>query len=149
MNIYLVLIVILALILICFMGIKVVKNKKRAVFILVALILLIGLMSIAYLKFSNNEQYIKVHENNREVLIKLKNHKEYYGYNFYSFSSFNSEKEVVKELKDNGYDADYNQDTKTIMIDYENNVFEIKMEEKEKLLFINRYNYIFSQQNNQ
>lgn len=130
-------------------GEMVIKNKKNAVLISVFLIILVGIMSIVFIKFSNNEQYIKVNENNQEVSIKLKNHKEYYGHKFYRFSSFNSENEVIKELKKNGYDAYYNQEAKNIIINYENNIFEIKMEEKEKLLSINRYNYIFSRQNSQ
>lgn len=67
---------------------------------------------------------------------------------FYRFSSFNSENEIIKELKQNGYDAHYNQDDKKIIISYQNDIFEIKMEEKEKNLFRNHYNYIFSRQNN-
>ena len=70
------------------------------------------------------------------------------GYKFYRFSSFNSENEIIKELKQNGYDAHYNQDDKKIIISYQNDIFEIKMEEKEKNLFRNHYNYIFSRQNN-
>ena len=148
MNVYIGLIIIIAFLLICFMGIKVIKNKKNAVLISVFLIILVGIMGIVFIKFYNNEQYIKVNDNNQEVSIKLKNHKEYYGYKFYRFSSFNSENEIIKELKQNGYDAHYNQDDKKIIISYQNNIFEIKMEEKEKILFRNHYNYIFSRQNN-
>lgn len=147
MNVYIGLIIIIAFLLICFMGIKVIKNKK-VVLISVFLIILVGIMGIVFIKISNNEQYIRVNENNQEVSIKLKNHKEYYGYKFYRFSSFNSENEIIKELKQNGYDTHYNQDDKKIIISYQNDIFEIKMEEKEKNLFRNHYNYIFSRQNN-
>ncbi len=148
MNVYIGLIIIISFILICIMGVKVIKNKKNAVLISVFLIILVGIMGIVFIKFYNNEQYIKVNDNNQEVSIKLKNHKEYYGYKFYRFSSFNSENEIIKELKQNGYDAHYNQDDKKIIISYQNDIFEIKMEEKEKNLFRNHYNYIFSRQNN-
>lgn len=149
MYIYMCLVIIILLSLIYLIVAKGIKNKKRIVLISTIVIILIGFMSVIFIKFSNNEEYIKINENNKEVSIKLKNHKEYYGYKFYRFSSFNSENEVIKELKKNGYDAYYNQEAKNIIINYENNIFEIKMEEKEKLLSINRYNYIFSRQNNQ
>lgn len=64
-------------------------------------------MSVIFIKFSNNEEYIKINENNKEVSIKLKNHKEYYGHKFYRFSSFKSETEVIKELRSNHYNAYY------------------------------------------
>lgn len=67
-----------------------------------------------------------VNENNQEVSIKLKNHKDYFGYKFYRFSSFDSEESVLKELKENGYNAYYDEDTKKILIEYENDTFEIK-----------------------
>jgi hypothetical protein len=88
-----------------------------------------------------------VNENNQEVSIKLKNHKDYFGYKFYRFSSFDSEESVLKELKENGYNAYYDEGTKKILIDYENDTFEIKMETSEKLLFVNRYSYIFCKNN--
>lgn len=88
-----------------------------------------------------------VNENNQEVSIKLKNHKDYFGYKFYRFSSFDSEESVLKELKENGYNAYYDEDTKKILIEYENDTFEIKKEKSEKLLFVNRYSYIFCKNN--
>lgn len=100
-------------------------------------------MSVIFIKFSNNEEYIKINENNKEVSIKLKNHKEYYGHKFYRFSSFKSETEVIKELRSNHYNAYYDQETGKVRITYDNDIFEIQMEKKENLLFINRYNYIF------
>ena len=105
-------------------------------------------MSVIFIKFSNNEEYIKINENNKEVSIKLKNHKEYYGHKFYRFSSFKSETEVIKELRSNHYNAYYDQETGKVRITYDNDIFEIQMEKKENLLFINRYNYIFFPRNN-
>ena len=50
---------------------------------------------------------------------------------------------MLKELKENGYNAYYDEDTKKILIEYENDTFEIKKEKSEKLLFVNRYSYFF------
>ena len=93
------------------------------------------------------EYYYHYYENNQEVSIKLKNHKDYFGYKFYRFSSFDSEESVLKELKENGYNAYYDEDTKKILIEYENDTFEIKKEKSEKLLFVNRYSYFFCKNN--
>ena len=146
MNIYVLLIIIMLLIVICFVGMKCIHNKKILVIVLMLLIIIAGF--IGYIKFADNENYLRVNENNQEVSIKLKNHKEYYGHKFYRFSSFNSENEIIKELKENGYEAYYDQTAGKIIINYENSIFEIRMEEKEKLLIINRYNYVFLQQEN-
>ena len=149
MNVYVSLPIFIIIILIFSIGVKIRNNKKSIVLISIFIILLVSIVGSFYIMFSNNEQYIKINENNREVSIKLKNHKEYYGYKFYRFSSFNSESEIIKELKKNGYDSYYNQESKSIIINYQNNVFEIRMEKKEELLSRNRYNYIFLRQNNQ
>lgn len=148
MNIYALLIIIILLVTICFVGMKYIQNKKRLVLVLMTVIIIAGFIGIGYIKFANNENYLRVNENNQEVSIKLKNHKEYYGRKFYRFSSFNSENGIIKELKENGYDAYYDQTAKKIIINYGNDIFEITMEENEKMLIINRYNYIFLKQEN-
>ena len=99
MYIYVCLVIIILLSLIYLIVAKGIKNKKRIVLISTIAIILIGFMSVIFIKFSNNEEYIKINENNKEVSIKLKNHKEYYGHKFYRFSSFKSETEVIKELR--------------------------------------------------
>ena len=96
MYIYVCLVIIILLSLIYLIVAKGIKNKKRIVLISTIVIILIGFMSVIFIKFSNNEEYIKINENNKEVSIKLKNHKEYYGLKFYRFSSFKSETEVIK-----------------------------------------------------
>lgn len=148
MYIYVCLVIIILLSLIYLIVAKGIKNKKRIVLISKIAIILIGFMSVIFIKFSNNEEYIKINENNKEVSIKLKNHKEYYGHKFYRFSSFKSETEVIKELRSNHYNAYYDQETGKVRITYDNDIFEIQMEKKENLLFINRYNYIFFPRNN-
>ncbi|MEE0715144.1 MAG: hypothetical protein UCH84_00925 [Eubacterium sp.] len=139
----------IAIILICFIVKKVTKNKKRPISILLIIIgvIVVSAVGIGFVKFSNDEQYVVVNENNQEVSIKLKNHKDYLGYKFYRFSSFDSEESVLKELKENGYNAYYDEDTKKILIEYKNDTFEIKKEKSEKLLFVNRYSYIFCKNN--
>jgi len=141
MYIYMCLVIIILLSLIYLIVAKSIKNKKRIVLISTIVIILIGFMSVIFIKFSINE-------NNKEVSIKLKNHKEYYGHKFYRFSSFKSETEVIKELRSNHYNAYYDQETGKVRITYDNDIFEIQMEKKENLLFINRYNYIFFPRNN-
>ena len=145
MEICLALIAMIVIILICFIVKKVTKNKKRPISILLIIIgvIVVSAVGIGFVKFSNDV----VNENNQEVSIKLKNHKDYFGYKFYRFSSFDSEESVLKELKENGYNAYYDEDTKKILIEYENDTFEIKKEKSEKLLFVNRYSYIFCKNN--
>ena len=150
MYIYMCLVIIILLSLIYLIVAKGIKNKKRIVLISTIVIILIGFMSVTFIKFSNNEEYIKINENNKEVSIKLKNHKEYYGHKFYRFRKYMtylfispSETEVIKELRSNHYNAYYDQETGKVRITYDNDIFEIQMEKKENLLFINRYNYIF------
>ena len=149
MEICLALIAMIVIILICFIVKKVTKNKKRPISILLIIIgvIVVSAVGIGFVKFSNDEQYVVVNENNQEVSIKLKNHKDYFWYKFYRFSSFDSEESVLKELKENGYNAYYDEDTKKILIEYENDTFEIKKEKSEKLLFVNRYSYIFCKNN--
>lgn len=149
MEICLALIAMIVIILICIIVKKVTKNKKRPISILLIIIgvIVVSAVGIGFVKFSNDEQYVVVNENNQEVSIKLKNHKDYFGYKFYRFSSFDSEESVLKELKENGYNAYYDEDTKKILIEYENDTFEIKKEKSEKLLFVNRYSYIFCKNN--
>lgn len=141
--------VLIAIILICFIVKKVTKNKKRPISILLIIIgvIVVSAVGICFVKFSNDEQYVVVNENNQEVSIKLKNHKDYLGYKFYRFSSFDSEESVLKELKENGYNAYYDEDTKKILIEYKNDTFEIKKEKSEKMVFVNRYSYIFCKNN--
>ena len=110
------LVIIILLSLIYLIVAKGIKNKKRIVLISTIVIILIGFMSVIFIKFSNNEEYIKINENNKEVSIKLKNHKEYYGHKFYRFSSFKSETEVIKELRSNHYNAYYDQETGKVRI---------------------------------
>ena len=147
MEICLALIAMIVIILICFIVKKVTKNKKRPISILLIIIgvIVVSAVGIGFVKFSNDEQYVVVNENNQEVSIKLKNHKDYFGYKFYRFSSFDSEESVLKELKDKT--INYDEDTKKILIEYENDTFEIKKEKSEKLLFVNRYSYIFCKNN--
>lgn len=149
MEICLALIALIVIILICFIVKKVTKNKKRPISILLIIIgvIVVSAVGIGFVKFSNDEQYVVVNENNQEVSIKLKNHKDCFGYKFYRFSSFDSEESVLKELKENGYNAYYDEDTKKILIEYENDTFEIKKEKSEKLLFVNRYSYFFCKNN--
>lgn len=149
MEICLASIAMIVIILICFIVKKVTKNKKRPISILLIIIgvIVVSAVGIGFVKFSNDEQYVVVNENNQEVSIKLKNHKDYFGYKFYRFSSFDSEESVLKELKENGYNAYYDEDTKKILIEYENDTFEIKKEKSEKLSFVNRYSYIFCKNN--
>lgn len=72
MYIYVCLVIIILLSLIYLMVAKGIKNKKRIVLISTIAIILIGFMSVIFIKFSNNEEYIKINENNKEVSIKLK-----------------------------------------------------------------------------
>ena len=74
MYIYMCLVIIILLSLIYLIVAKGIKNKKRIVLISTIVIILIGFMSVTFIKFSNNEEYIKINENNKEVSIKLKNH---------------------------------------------------------------------------
>ena len=114
-------------------------------YIYVCLVIII-LLSLIYLIVAKG-----IKNKKRIVLIStiaLKNHKEYYGHKFYRFSSFKSETEVIKELRSNHYNAYYDQETGKVRITYDNDIFEIQMEKKENLLFINRYNYIFFPRNN-
>ena len=99
MYIYMCLVIIILLSLIYLIVAKGIKNKKRIVLISTIVIILIGFMSVTFIKFSNNEEYIKINENNKEVSIKLKNHKEYYGHKFYTFAIYN----IINIRRDSNY----------------------------------------------
>ena len=80
MEICLALIAMIVIILICFIVKKVTKNKKIPISILLIIIgvIVVSAVGIGFVKFSNDEQYVVVNENNQEVSIKLKNHKDYF-----------------------------------------------------------------------
>ena len=59
MYIYMCLVIIIWLSLIYLIVAKGIKNKKRVVLISTIAIILIGFMSVIFIKFSNNEEYIK------------------------------------------------------------------------------------------
>ena len=59
MYIYVCLVIIILLSLIYLIVAKGIKNKKRIVLISTIAIILIGFMSVIFIKFSNNEEYIK------------------------------------------------------------------------------------------
>ena len=71
MEICLALIAMIVIILICFIVKKVTKNKKRPISILLIIIgvIVVSAVGIGFVKFSNDEQYVVVNENNQEVSI--------------------------------------------------------------------------------
>ena len=126
------------------------NNKKRVMgvilIIFTVVIVILGFGGYYYYKVYEGDKYIRITEDNKSIEIKLKNHQDYYGHSFYSFSSEKEQDEILEELKQNGYDAHYDENTKNIVIKYNNIKFEIKSEGKEKVLFKDRYYYMFINQ---
>ena len=67
MYMYMCLVIIILLSLIYLIVAKGIKNKKRIVLISTIAIILIGFMSVIFIKFSNNEEYIKINEKLEET----------------------------------------------------------------------------------
>lgn len=127
-----------------------VKNNKKIIgiilIILTGVIVILGFAGYYFYKVYEGDKYIRITEDNKLIEIKLKNHQDYYGHSFYRFSSEKEQDEILEELKQNGYDAHYDENSKNIVIKYNNIKFEIKSEGKEKVLFKDRYYYMFINQ---
>lgn len=124
-----------------------VKNNKKIIgiilIILTGVIVILGFAGYYFYKVYEGDKYIRITEDNKSIEIKLKNHQDYYGHSFYRFSSEKEQDEILEELKQNGYDAHYDENSKNIVIKYNNINFEIKSEGKEKVLFKDKYTYFF------
>ena len=127
-----------------------VKNNKKIIgiilIILTGVIVILGFAGYYFYKVYEGDEYIRITEDNKLIEIKLKNHQDYYGHSFYRFSSEKKQDEILEELKQNWYDAHYDENSKNIVIKYNNIKFEIKSEGKEKVLFKDRYYYMFINQ---
>lgn len=127
-----------------------VKNNKKIIgiilIILTGVIVILGFAGYYFYKVYEGDKYIRITEDNKLIEIKLKNHQDYYGHSFYRFSSEKEQDEILEELKQNGYDAHYDENSKNIVIKYNNIKFEIKSEGKEKVLFKDRYYYMLINQ---
>ena len=124
-----------------------VKNNKKIIgiilIILTGVIVILGFAGYYFYKVYEGDKYIRITEDNKSIEIKLKNHQDYYGHSFYRLSSEKEQDEILEELKQNGYDAHYDENSKNIVIKYNNINFEIKSEGKEKVLFKDKYTYFF------
>lgn len=84
-------------------------------------------------------------ENHERIEIKLDNVKDYYGYNFYRFSTDLSTEELLEEVKETYDNAYYDKTENKVVFEHNGVEYEIENEGMKKILWIRLYKYLFAQ----
>lgn len=131
---------------IVFTLILMIKKKRRISAVLLSflgcIIIVIGIFNF----INGREKYIKIVNKDDEVVeIRLDNKKDYYGHDFYRFSTDLSEDELLNYLQKDYSNAYYNEEQKKIVFEYNGEYYRIVYEGESNILWYKNYKYLFAE----